>query len=36
MAIGIDICKDRLDVAYGPQGEVVGFEDTRAGIGALL
>ena len=36
MAIGIDICKDRLHVAYGPQGEVVGFENTRAGISALL
>ncbi len=36
VVIGVDVCKDRLDVAFGPQGKVAWFENTRAGIRKLL
>ena len=36
LSIGVDVCKDRLDVAFGPQGEVAWFKNTKAGIRKLL
>ena len=36
LSIGVDVCKDHLDVAFGTQGEVARFKNTRAGIRKML
>lgn len=34
--VGVDVSKDRLDVAFRPSGEAAGFANDPAGIAALL
>lgn len=36
IAVGVDVCKERLDVAFGPEGELGSFRNTLAGIRKLL
>ena len=33
--IGVDVSKDRLDVAVGPSGETIGFANSEDGIALL-